>query len=221
MKTNQNPIHRLPWMALALFALVCHSAQAQSIVLNQPGTSVLADYAGTTAGPEALTVSWTVTENASDLYTYTYVVNNPAGDVLLPGSYSPGTPEIVDSFLLNFNAALQGTLVGAPTAGNGTLNYGSYGLFWSFQPVQAGHSTTLLSFESEMAPIWGDASASDDNPPSPWSSSPYGQPVPVPDPLVALPEPSSLALLFLAVLLFLPMAFRKPGKAIPILAGRD
>ena len=171
---------------ILLAVALCQTAQAT--VMDISGASILADVDGTTTAPEALTISWSVTgvaDGASitgDLYTYTYIVENPAGDVLLPGSYDPGVSEIVDSFYLTFDASVSGAVVSGPTGGDGAYDFGAYGLYWVLNPdvVVAGSSSGPLWFTSDLPPSPGNASASDDNPPSPWSSYPNGQPVPVP-----------------------------------------
>jgi len=48
-----------------------------------------------------------------------------------------------------------------------------------------------LSFQSDLPPGAGNANAQDANPPSPWSSFPNGQQVPVP---LTVPEPGTWAL---------------------------
>jgi len=193
--------------AILLTIAPCQTAQAQ--LLNESGASILADVNGTTTAPEALTVSWSVVENASDVYTYTYIINNPAGDILLPGSYASGAPEIVDSFALSFNAAAPGAVVSGPTGGLVADNLGSAGLFWSIYPVvDAGTNSGPLSFDSEDAPMMGNATASDDSPPSPWASSPDGQPVPIPN----VPDSmNTTAPLAGTLLLLLPGMKKKAG----------
>jgi hypothetical protein len=122
-----------------------------------------------------------VVENASDVYTYTYNVNNPAGDVLLNNAGQPtSTSEVVDTFMLTFDASVPGAVVSGPTGGSGAANLGSFGLIWVLPSVPAGANSGSLSFTSDEPPTWADASAADANPPSPWSSSPDGQTVPVP-----------------------------------------
>jgi hypothetical protein len=199
MKRHAQPIGALLSGAILLPGLLCQPAQAQTGLLNESGTSILADVNGTASGSEALTVSWWVVENSPADYTYTYIVNNPVGDVLLPGSYSPGSPEIFDAFSITFDASYPGAITSTPTGGSTANNLGAFGLYWTMSPgVQPGNNSGPLSFQSAMPPVMGNASASDDNPPSPWSSSPYGQMVPVPDPPAAVPEPPILVLLAMA-----------------------
>jgi hypothetical protein len=170
-------------VANAVFVAFTLCQAAEASLLNTNGTSVLADAYGTATGPEALTVSWSVVENALDVYTYTYVVNNPAGDVLLPDdqdAFNSGAPEIVDTYEVSFNASASGAVVSGPTGGLFAESEGSGGLFWFMSPVAPGTNSGTLSFQSDDPPTLGNASASDANPPSPWSSSPDGQTVPVP-----------------------------------------
>jgi hypothetical protein len=87
-------------------------------------------------------------------------------------------------------------------------NEGAEGLFWFIFPViQPGTSSGPLSFQSDDAPTFGDASASDDNPPSPWASSPDGQRVPVP--LTRAPDAMSTAFALAGAVLCLAAGMRK------------
>ena len=181
--------------------IFCQTTQAQDVLLNESGTSVLANTFGMNTGPEALIVSWAVVENNSDVYTYSYVVNNPLGDVLLNNNGTPtSNPEIVDAFAVVFDTTFAGAYVpGSQTGGSGNQNNGTSGLFWSFTAVNPNTSSPILSFESDLPPTLGNANAQDANPPSPWSSIPNGQQVPVP----AVPEPPTTVLLA-GTLLLLP-----------------
>jgi hypothetical protein len=189
---------------MLLSGLLCPNTQAQGL-LNEKGKSVLADVFGTASGPEALIVSWTVVEDAAGTYTYSYIVNNLKGDVLLTDAGQPtSTPEIVDAFMVAFDTTAPGAFVPlSQTGGSCDVNLGPFGLFWSFTPVQPGSASPTLSFESDLPPVPGNASATDSSPPSPWASSPDGQQVPVPDPQTDVPEPAPAALFALG-LLFLP-----------------
>lgn len=160
------------------------------------GSSYLADVLGSgPTSPESLTVSWSVSEDLSGIYTYSYTVFNPAGDIQLPGSVSPGSPEIVDYYSVNFDTTVAGALIPGSLFGGAYSAPNSTGVFWIMAPVQAGTSGPKLSFQSDLPPVYGNANASDANPPSPWSSSPAGQPVPVPNISGAItPEPDTLAL---------------------------
>jgi len=195
MKTHAKAIVALGSGAILLSGLLCQTAQAQTILA---GTAQLADVFGVDTGPESLTVSYLVNLTAG-VYTYSYSVANPVGDVVLPPSQGAGSPEIVDAFSVAFNTAVPGAYVpGSQTGGTGQQNNGANGLFWSFTAVNPGTSSPTLSFESLLAPILGNANASDTVPPSPWSSVPSGQEVPVPQ---AIPEPTTTALLALTLLL--------------------
>jgi hypothetical protein len=100
MKRGSNPMIVRVSLAVVLFGALGQTGRAQGL-LNESGTSALADVFGTSTGPEALTVSWSVVENASDVYTYTYSLNNPAGDVLLNDNDTPtSTPEVATMTLL-------------------------------------------------------------------------------------------------------------------------
>jgi hypothetical protein len=169
--------------AMLFAGVTCLNTQAAPF--SESGTSVLADAFGTDSGPEALTVSWSVNENMMGVYTYAYVISNPAGDVLLNSAGQPtGTPEIVDSYAVGFDTTVAGAYIAGSIAGGVfDLNNGVDGLSWQFTAVPAGNNSPELTFESDLPPTMGDADAQDANPPSPWSSFPDGQPVPVPAPL--------------------------------------
>jgi hypothetical protein len=205
MKKQTKPMIALVCGAI-LFAVTGQTAQAA--LLSESGTSILADVNGTTAPPEALTVSWSVVENASFIYTYSYIVHNPSGDVLLPGSYAPGKPEEFDTFTLSFNSSAPGAVIpGTISGGTTSANLGN-GIFWFlYPPVYAGSSSGALSYESDNAPSWGNAGATDDNPPSPWSSFPDGQKVPV------APDSTSTLALLAGMLLLLPVGSAMKKKA--------
>jgi hypothetical protein len=165
------------------------------------GTATLADISGNASGSEAITVNYSVSES-DGVYTYSYVLNNPIGDVLLNenGSLS-SIPEIVDAFSIGFNANGSGACsFGSQAGGIIDQDNGIGGLFWSFAAVKPGASSPTLTFESDSPPIFGNANALDANPPSPWSSVPHGQQIPVPE--VEVPDSTStLALLGGGVLL--------------------
>ncbi|MGP8198456.1 MAG: hypothetical protein ACLQU4_03010 [Limisphaerales bacterium] len=209
MRLRTKPLLAFVSGAIALPALLCQTAQAGGL-LNETGESVLADVFGTSSGPEALVITWSVVENTSDIYTYSYDVHNPAGDVLLNSEGQPtSTPEVVDSYSVSFDTTAPGAYV--PSSQVGGLineNNGIYGLFWAFVPIPAGKMGQVLSFESDLPPMPGTADASDANPPSPWSSLPDGQFVPVPDAPDPVPEPTTAALAGLTVLVLVPFCKR-------------
>lgn len=203
MKNHVKLIITLISGAILLSGVVCPTVQAQSVLVEY-GSAYLANSLGQTSGPEVVTVSYFVVENlATDLYTYDYTVNNPTGDFVLNGNGSPtSTPEDIDYFSLTFDASLPGAVVNATVpVVNGAAGYfqnnGANGLAWLFQGVTPGNSV-LIGFQSYLAPGPGNASASDSNPPSPWSSSPNGQQVAVPR---AAPEPATTTLFALTLLL--------------------
>ena len=177
--------------AILLSGLLSQPVQAIVAITNvESGTSILADSLGTATGPEALTVSWSVdqVDLPGGTYYYYYTVNNPAGDVNL----NNGSPEPVDAFTVAFDTTAPGAFIsGSQTGGGFDLNNGPSGLFWAFTPVNPGTSSGVLSFQSDLPPTLGNANAQDANPPSPWSSNPNGQQVPVP---LTVPEPGTWAL---------------------------
>src|ERR1017187_10609746 len=134
--TNRLPRHPKTIVALAVGAILLsgllgQTAQAQ-LLLNESGTSILADSLGANTGPEALPISWSVVENASLIYTYTYTVNNPVGDVVLDNTGTPtSTPEPVDAFSVGFDTTAGGAYIsGSQTGGLFDENNGTAGLFW-------------------------------------------------------------------------------------------
>jgi len=203
MERNSKTIAALTSGAILLSGLFCQSAHAS--LLNISGTSVLADTRGATSGPEAITVSWSVVENVSDVYTYSFSVNNPLGDVVLSPSADAGASEIVDTFVLNFDAS---AITGLSFPANTTAYaLGPYGIYWAIYPdvVVAGTNSGALSFQSLLPPSPGIASASDDSPPSPWSSSPSGQYVPVPGiGNFSVPDSTNTIAMLAGMLLLLP-----------------
>lgn len=183
--------------AMLLTVVPCLTSHAT--LINQSGTATLADVDGATTPPEALTVSWSVVENPSAIYTYTYTISNPSGDVLIPPNSGS---EIVDSFVLHFNS----TIPGAVVSFNDATGLGASGLAWFFSPVAAGSSSGALSFQSDDPPTMGDASASDDNPPSPWA----GDQLPVP---TTVPDSMSTVALLAGMVLLLPICSSLREKA--------
>lgn len=182
-----------------LSIMPCQTARAQGS-FPESGTAILADSFGIATGAEALTVNWTVTES-DNVYTYSYTIENPAGDVVLHTDGSATTtPEIVDDFSVAFDTTVAGAYV-ASTQTGGTFqeNNGTDGLFWVFDDVYPGSSSPTLSFESDLPPVLGDAEASGEPPPSPWSSIPNGDQVPIP---AVVPEPATLMLVAGSLLLF-------------------
>ena len=192
MKIHPKTIIALAAGAILLSGLLGQTAQAQ-LLLNESGTSILADSLGANTGPEALPISWSVVENASLIYTYTYTVNNPVGDVVLDNTGTPtSTPEPVDAFSVGFDTTAPGAyIMNSQTGGVFDENNGPVGLFWLLGSVNPGTSSGPLSFQSDRPPTLGNANAQDANPPSPWSSNPNGQQVPVP---ITVPEPGTWAL---------------------------
>jgi hypothetical protein len=165
------------------------------------GTATLADSVGTASGPEALTVDYQV-DLSGGIYTYTYTVNNPAGDSLLPPNQGP---ESVDQFSLDFNAAVSGAVLAGSMGGSNTTTFdnGNFGLEWLFTtPLAAGTSSDILSFESDYAPTLGNATASGGaNGPSPWTASPDGTLVALPG--KSVPDSTFTMTLFAGALLLL------------------
>lgn len=176
------------------------STQAQGL-LDLTGTSILAPVIAPTGGygenpQEYLSVAWSVTENPSHVYTYSYTVENPAGDVLLnPDGSLTTTPEVFSLFSIGFETAQPGAYLAGSQTGSPFEEVNSVDLAWFFNPsIAAGASTPTVSFQSDLPPAMGDADAADGAPPSPWSSvSPGGSQVPVPD--LAVPEPRAELLL--------------------------
>jgi hypothetical protein len=172
--------------AFLLSGAFCPSVQASLLI--ESGTSTLVNASAT----EPLTVTWSVTETGST-YTYSYIVNNPVGDVQLNSNTGKKTtnPETVDYFSVGFDTTVPGAyILSTQAGGNSMLNNGVNGLSWNFAAVNPGSSSPTLSFESSLYPGSASANASDHNPPSPWYSSPGGQLVPAP--VAAVPEPTTL-----------------------------
>jgi hypothetical protein len=200
MKNNFKTTLALASGAILLSSLLSQTAQA---TLVESGTAQLADVLGVDTGPESLTVSYQVNFSAG-IYTYAYTIANPVGDVILPPNASAGGPEVVDAFGVAFDTTIAGAYVpGSETGGTSQQNNGASGLFWSFTGVNPGSSSPTLSFESDLPPVLGNANATDANPPSPWSSSPFGQQVPIPQTGTA-PDATSTMALLAGVMMLLP-----------------
>jgi hypothetical protein len=206
VKTHPKSNASLAFAMILLAGALSQTARAGTL-LNESGQAILANAYGAATGPEALTVDWSVVEDASGIYTYSYAIQNPAGDVILTDTGAPtSTPEIVDAFSIGFNTTVPGAFVpGSQTGGSSEQNNGIDGLFWSFAAVNPGAGSPALSFQSYLAPGLGNANAQDGNPPSPWSTVPGGQQLPVPQPV---PD-SAPALVLLAgclLMLLLPQS---------------
>lgn len=173
--------------AILLSGLAGQAIRADTIVTVESGLAILADVNGDTSAPEALSVCYQVTEDLNtDIYTYSYDISNPTGDQVL-GGQNTGASEIVDTFKIAFDADAPGAYISGSATGGvlGAILVGadSNGLSW-FIPspyIAAGQSNTV-TFESYLSPVAGLATAQDANPPSPWTSYPNGNPVPVPGP---------------------------------------
>lgn len=211
MKINVKPIIALVSGPFLLSGLLAPTAQAALTPGGSgiSGSSILADVDGGNSAPEALTVDWSVVESATDVYTYSYDVFNPAGDVLLPGVPNAGDPEIVDQLIVDFNTLASGAVL-ASSATGGTLALplaNGTGMKWILETpsVAAGGSSGWLTFQSLLAPSAGNATANDANPPSPWSSDPDGQAVPVPgNGSFSVPDSASTMSLLAGMMLLLP-----------------
>jgi hypothetical protein len=209
MKTRKPSPNLYIGAGIVLALLSPNFSGAQSL-LDISGSSLLAPSLAPVGGyaenpQEYLVVSWSVVEDASDIYTYSYSIKNPAGDVLLNSSGVPtSTLEIFDSFSVDFNLATPGAYRPGTIGGAAFQEVNDIDLAWFFSPsVPAGSTGPTVSFESDLPPSFGNANASDAVPPSPWSSiGPGGQLVPVPA-AVPLPEPPGVALLGIAGLLLL------------------
>jgi hypothetical protein len=195
------------------------TGQAQGL-LNESGTSTLAPavvpIGGYGANPqEYLGVSWSVVENASGTYLYSYTVHNPAGDVVLnPAGGLTSTPEVFDGFSVDFNTTLAGEYLPGTLTGGAYQEVNPVGTAWFFNPaVAAGSSGGTVSFQSDFPPTSGEAGALGA---MPWSSySPNGQEVAVPDlsgPPTSVPEPAPMALFAAAGLFFVPFGFAMKKK---------
>jgi hypothetical protein len=208
VKRQMKPIVALASGAILLFGLLSPTVQAQSTVISS-ATSTLAPSVipsgGYGANPEEyLVISWSVTESIANIFTYSYTVENPAGDVLLnpDGTLTP-TPNSVNNFEVTFNTTAPGAYLPGSIMGGAFDQASGVGLTWDFNAVTAGSSSALLTFQSTLGPNSGDAGADGGSPPAPWSSTSLnGQQVPVPGVVMhTAPEPATTTLLALALLL--------------------
>jgi hypothetical protein len=209
MKIRTKPIAALGCGALLLALLPCQTAQA---LLDESGTSTLADTTVTVTASEPITVSWSVVETAPSDYVYSYMVNNPAGDVLLNEDGLPTTtPEIVDSLSVGFDTTVAGAVTSTPTGLSGVA---ADGVNWFLYPVVGPDTSSVwLSFDSDLPPSPGNASAE----PAPWASYPGGDAVPVPGTgNFSVPDSTDTMTLLAGVLLLLPFgaAMRKKTSSV-------
>lgn len=205
-------------IVLAVAAALVQQARSQNApgLLNESGSAILAPSLAPTGGyavnpQEYLQVSWSVVENASDVYTYSYTLQNPANDVLLNNDGTlTSSPEQVEAFSLSFNTAAPGAYISGSQTGGAFREVNNNDLAWFFSPAVSPGGGANVSFQSDLAPGEGDAAAQGASPPGPWSSvSPNGQTLPVPSQVLIAPEPSTIALLVIPALLGLAF-LRKP-----------
>jgi hypothetical protein len=203
MRIQTKPVIALASGAILLGSVgsvFCQTAQAQSVII--PWTTVpLADVVGVATGPDALAVAYEVTENPFDgVYTYSYTVDNPS-----PGNVAFFTVDFNTGAIIDGEAAF---LPGSITVGNANLGVanGANGITWAFlsDPISAGGGVSgTLTFQSDLAPETGNASATgNDNPPGPWASNGSAEQVAIPaQPPEVVPEPATTTLFALALLL--------------------
>lgn len=174
--------------AVLIFGALSQTAQAQSVI--DTNYVVLADAAGSAASPTALPVSTWVTQ-LGNVYTYNYIVYNPAGD----------TGKLVTTFSVGFESDIPGVV--SSISGDGVNNAGNLGVLW--QPLinsasgnflSAGAQSAVLSFQSDEPPTIGAANSNGSSPPGPWKSINGGE-----DVFVPVPEPEIMSMLAGALLL--------------------
>jgi len=186
--TEKENMKKIVILAGALFIAAVAVPQAQATLIMS-NTVVLGDVSSTpTPTPEDLTVSYQVNLTGG-IYTYSYVINNPTGDITLSGA-NAGKSEIVEQFDLNVNISDPNQYIAGSQAGEIAVDMiaNASGLTWENLNLSPGASSPTLSFESYEPPTLGAANANDDSPPSPWSSlSANGQLVAVPG-AVTIPD---------------------------------
>lgn len=176
---------------LATCALLCQPVLGAAVPLNTAESSILPS---TVTAGAAVTVNWEVSTTLNPgLYTYEYQVINGA---ILPTTGAVETGAINLDFLsVTFNAALAGAVVGTgntsalSTSGASWL-FGGLGLFAN---TPALNTPGVLYFTSALMPILNNADASDEIPPSPFSS---GDQVAVPN-VIPITTPDGGTTLFL------------------------
>lgn len=148
---------------LAVGLLSCGFAQ-QTQAVPVPGFTGTATLVSQNTAGFSITVDYNV-DLTLGVYTYNYIINNTAG-----GS-NP------DTFGVSFDNAPNVVI----TTSGGLFSASSpSGVNWFYLPVGPGGSSPTLSFTSLVGPTFGNAQATDTNPPSPWASTNGGQQVPVP-----------------------------------------
>ncbi|MGD0814571.1 MAG: hypothetical protein ABSA83_13275 [Verrucomicrobiota bacterium] len=193
MKIKPTPFVARVFGALLVSSLLSQTIQAQGVL---KGTATLADSAGVAA--DDLTVAYKVTDK-SGVYTYRYTVSNPRQE-----------SAIVTTFEVGFDATSATVVAGSLKGGHWREIIAGSGLEWG-TAIRPGHRSLTLSFESDEAPVFGSAAASDvHEPAAQWASTnPGGSQLLVPDPPIAVPEPATLALLAGTLLLLLPVVKQK------------
>lgn len=154
------------------------------------GVSTLGSGAPSTLG-DVVTVFWGVNLNLG-VYSYSYQI------------YDTSASDTVDVLTVGFNTIAPGALT---VGGNYTYTTPG-GVTWvGFTPVDIGGTSGILSFNSLLAPVLGNATATDStSPPSPWASIfPDGQQVPVP----LVPDGGATVMLLGAALSTLGLLRRK------------
>jgi hypothetical protein len=219
MKTATKLVILVASGAVLLCGALCGTVHAQSTLIES-GSSILSPSLAPTGGyasnpQEYLNVGWMVVESGSGVYTYSYTVQNPAGDVILNSTGGlTSTPEIADSFSIDLNTAIPNAYLPGTQTGGAFQEVNTIGLAWFFYPsISAGSTGPTVSFQSDLPPIMGNGSADGGVPPGPWSTvSLSGQEVPIPNAPIGVAEPTTTALFALTALLLLP--FRAVARRI-------
>lgn len=143
----------------------------------------------------SINVYWEVSELGPADYLYQYRIYN-----------SPDAVDTVDSFNVGFDASNPLLYIpGTQAGGTAQIDNGVNGLTWDFNPVGEGALGDVLSFQSTLPPVLGNANAADRNPPSPWASNPGGQQVAIP----GIPDGGTTVALLGGALIGLGMVSKK------------
>ncbi len=111
---------------------------------------------------DTITIFWGVNLSGG-IYQYSYEV------------YDSNGGDVVDSLAVGFNTS------GGVVIGGNYQILAANGVTWNlFGPVQIGGVSGILDFTTLLPPALGNANALNQNPPSPWASTPGGQQVPIP-----------------------------------------
>lgn len=152
----------------------------------------------------------TNSRSGPDIFTIT-IPDGTAGRVLFGGVLANDDLDLATAF---HQAHISGTFPGLTgeeesytftNLSSVSFSIAATNVTWSFRPLAKGKESNTLFFISPVPPDYGNATAHDSVPPSPWGSlAPGGDKVPIPSSadFSTVPEPSTVLLLLLGLFSF-------------------